>query len=98
VGKLKKKEKEPRQFSEPAPKTEGSHKSENRPTLPETILLLFPCFFSFCKMKYFFGNVGTDKIGGAPPAIICPRVLLLREIPHNIHGSKKGVVYVREII
>jgi hypothetical protein len=44
------------------------------------------------KKKYFHGNLGTYKIGGAP-SVLCPRVLLLGEIPQNTHrNKKKGVV------
>ncbi len=38
------------------------------PPLMETILFLFPPFFLISyKKKYFHGNMGTCKIGGAPP-------------------------------
>jgi hypothetical protein len=50
---------------------------------------LFSCSI---KKKYFHRNVGTYKIGGAPPAKCCG-VLLLGEIPQNTQRNKKGVVY-----
>jgi hypothetical protein len=47
---------------------------------------------SFIEKKNFYGNVGTYKIGGAPPPAKCPRVLLLGKIPQNTHRNEKGVV------
>jgi hypothetical protein len=46
----------------------------------------------FVQKKYFYGNVGMSKIGGAP-STQRPKVFLLWEIPQNTHRNQKGVVY-----
>jgi hypothetical protein len=61
-------------------------------TLSKQPSFYFLTSFPFCKKNKFHENMGTCKIGGAPPAK-CTRILLLREIPQNTWRNKKGVVY-----
>jgi len=50
-------------------------------------------FNSLVEKKYFHGNMGTNKIGGAPQNNTL-RFFSWGEIPQNTHRNKKGVVYV----